>query len=418
MRWLAALLLLLLSPAAAAADPGYAQEEIDLDLPPSERWVAFATKYRDVIINKCKSMGVMYQASLGQEITSRWVKSAHMDADLRAEYESLIRIANHPEVTLDCLVITDMWQAVDAPTFGCTGLLAAMPNGTVLHGRNIDYDVQQMAKQTAKTHAGIGGNKMVDLVLKKGGEPIVSMLAQVGSMGTHTGMRLGRYSVNSNARLKNNKMMDNLQALEAGGRNFPWVLRRLLETQTDFASAVQTIETTDLSAPNYFIFAGAGPYEGAIVTKDRLGTHEASTPPTQRLDAAKGVWHLVQTNDDLLSPPEDNRRGTALMRLGSSQQSRVDMDFVQGEMQSSPVFNSDTILTWVGNPSAGTHRVIMKSSSALGAGLASKVLHRALHMPMPQDLPKTKKAKPARAKKARKAKGSLKVGEEAQEAEE
>jgi len=380
------LLALLLPLAASRTSPPI--EEIDLDQPPAERWLGVARRYRHSIIARGKGMGKMFQVALGEDVAKRWVKGAQLDADLRAEYESIVRAVNHSEVTLDRLVISDMWQAVNSPVFGCTGLLAAMPNGTVIHGRNIDYDTMQVAKEALITGAGLAGNEMIDCIFKKGGKPVGEFLALAGSLGTHTGMRFGAYSVNSNARLKNNAVADNLRAHEAGARNFPWELRRMLETVGDFDSAVAFIEDTKLNAPNYFIFAGSGPYQGAIVTKDRLGTHEPSTPPTQRLDAAKGVWHIVQTNDDLESPPEDARRGAALVRLSNSVQSEVDMDFVQREMEAPPVMNSDTLLTWVANPSAGTHRVISRPESAIAQGLLEKLVHRALDIPMPQDLPR------------------------------
>lgn len=393
MRSALALLLLLPSATSSGALP---VEEIDLDLPPSERWVAFAQKHRSGIIAHGMHFCKMFEVALGKDIAARWVKAAPLDADLRAEYESIVRVVNHSDVTLARLVLGDMWQAVNSPIFGCSGVLMAMPNGTVLHGRNIDYDGIEVIRQATATGAGMGGTSMYDGVFKKGGKAVAEFLASVGSLGIHTGMRVGAYTVNSNARLFNNSMLDNLRAHEAGGRNFPWEIRKLLETVPDFHSAVSYIENVKLNAPNYFIFAGTGPYEGAVVTKDRLGNREPSTPPTQRLDQAKGVWHLVQTNDDLLSPPADARRGAALLRLSKSRQSQVSMDFVQHEMQSLPVMNSDTLLTWVANPRTGEHRVLERSAEELGMGMASKVIHKALGIPMPQELPR----KPAAAERA------------------
>jgi len=122
-----------------------------------------------------------------------------------------------------------------------------------------------------------------------------------------------------------------------------------------------------------------------VVTKDRIGTHESTTPPTQWLSAANRTWHLVQTNDDLLSPPDDRRRNAALTRLAKSNQAAVDMDFVQKEMQTPPITNSDTILTWVGNPSTGVRRILIRPQKDIAAGMLSKKMHRMMHMAMPQD---------------------------------
>eukprot|EP00420_Gonyaulax_spinifera_P030221 CAMPEP_0197879864 /NCGR_PEP_ID=MMETSP1439-20131203/7838_1 /TAXON_ID=66791 /ORGANISM="Gonyaulax spinifera, Strain CCMP409" /LENGTH=59 /DNA_ID=CAMNT_0043499399 /DNA_START=21 /DNA_END=197 /DNA_ORIENTATION=+ len=53
--------------------------------------------------------------------------------------------------------------------------------------------------------------------------------APTGSLGVHTGMRLGGWTFNSNARVVENDMMSNLKATEAGSVNFPWAARHFLQ---------------------------------------------------------------------------------------------------------------------------------------------------------------------------------------------
>lgn len=370
-------------------------EEIDLDLPPFERWRDFVTRHRKDIIGKVDNMGRLYEAALGPKMVARWLKAAHVPAELEEEYRGIERYVNDSGVTYSRLVITDMWQAVDAPSFGCSGVLAAMPNGTVVHGRNIDYEQDKLIKVSLKHNVTIGGGGgFFDGVFKKGGRRVAEFIASTGSLGIHTGMAPGRFSINSNARGGAdmdffNGVAENLKAAEAGAENFPWVMRRILLSAPDFKSALSAIEGANLNAPNYFILAGSEPYQGAVVTKDRMGTHEATTPPTQRLNASAGVWHLVQTNDDLLSDPLDARRGSALLRLSQSDQASVSLDFVEGEMRASPTTNSDTLLTWVADPKMGAHRVFTRPASEVLKGLATKMMHKAMHIPMPQDLPET-----------------------------
>mmetsp|Transcript_55800 Transcript_55800/g.172967 ORF Transcript_55800/g.172967 Transcript_55800/m.172967 type:complete len:411 (+) Transcript_55800:88-1320(+) len=387
---LAAVAALLALPARARklASVSLPFEEIDLDLPPGKRWTAFAMRHRGDIVTRCQQQGQLYQRALGKDIAARWVKAATPSSELRAEYQGLVSAVNHSDVTFDCLVLTDMWQAVDAPSFGCTGLLAAMPDGRVIHGRNIDYDVSMMQKTAeAVGAAGTSGGALFDGVFIRGGRPLFTFLASTGSLGIHTGMRLGAYSIDSNARIINDTMLDNLAAHEAGGKNFPWVLRELLQTAPDFRSAVQTMEAVELNAPNYFILAGAGPYEGAVVTKDRFTTHNPLTPPTQWLSAARGVWYLVQTNDDLLHPPIDARRGAARSRLSQSRQSQVNMGFVLRLMEASPTTNSLTVATWVADPRAGLHAAFARPTEEFERGLLEREFHHALHVRMPEDLP-------------------------------
>lgn len=390
--------VLLLATACSAAP--IQTEVINLDLPPAERWRDFALRHRQEIIGKATSMGQLYEKALGPEVAARWMKAAPLDAELLAEYESLVTYAGHPAVTLQRLVLTDMWQAVDAPTFGCTGFLAAMPNGTVIHGRNIDYEIDKLEEVAARVGVSLaaGGGGFFDGVFLQGGKPVVSFVGTVGSLGITTGMRIGSWSWNSNARIAPNNMTANLLATERGSLNFPWVARKLLTEVPDFDTAVRAFSTTNFNAPNYFILAGSGPFQGAVVTVDCGGVREPGTPPVQTLSRERGVWYLVQTNDDLLGPPADARRGAALARLARSPQAEVSEAFVLREMRRSPITNSDTLLTWIANPGAGSHLTLPRTPAEISLGHAEKAVHRMLHIPMPQDLPRASRPKPRAAR--------------------
>mmetsp|Transcript_61445 Transcript_61445/g.190839 ORF Transcript_61445/g.190839 Transcript_61445/m.190839 type:complete len:406 (+) Transcript_61445:89-1306(+) len=384
--------LLLLAARASDLVP---TEVIDLDLPPEERWRDFALRHRDEIVAKSQGMGVLYERALGPAVAARWMAAAPVSEELLAEYRSFVKYVDHPDVTLQRLVLTDMWHAVGAPTFACTGLLAATPNGTVIHGRNVDYESDKLAEMAERLGVELrGGGGFYDGIFLRGGQPVVSFVGSVGNLGIHTGMRIGAWSWNSNARIAPNNMTANLLATESGSLNFPWVSRKYLLEIPDFASAVQAFSNTSFNAPNYFILAGSGPFQGAVITVDRGGVREPETPPVQMLSKERGVWHLVQTNDDLLHPPVDARRGTALARLAQSPQAQVTEAFVLGEMKASPVMNSDTLLTWIANPGAGTHRTLPRTSAQIAMGAAEKAVHRMLHIPMPQDLPRSGRSQP------------------------
>mmetsp|Transcript_61446 Transcript_61446/g.190843 ORF Transcript_61446/g.190843 Transcript_61446/m.190843 type:complete len:411 (+) Transcript_61446:89-1321(+) len=387
--------LLLLAARASDLVP---TEVIDLDLPPEERWRDFALRHRDEIVAKSQGMGVLYERALGPAVAARWMAAAPVSEELLAEYRSFVKYVDHPDVTLQRLVLTDMWHAVGAPTFACTGLLAATPNGTVIHGRNVDYESDKLAEMAERLGVELrGGGGFYDGIFLRGGQPVVSFVGSVGNLGIHTGMRIGAWSWNSNARIAPNNMTANLLATESGSLNFPWVSRKYLLEIPDFASAVQAFSNTSFNAPNYFILAGAGSYEGVVITADRGGRLLPGTPAVQSLSAERGVWHLVQTNDDQLEPPLDARRGAALTRLARSPQSQVSMDFVERQMLAEPTTNSDTLLTWIANPGAGTHKTIPRSMVHVMEGLASKLWHKAMHLPMPQDLPPTKRPPGAKA---------------------
>jgi len=403
--WAAAALLLTAQAAVASV------EVIDLDLPPEERWRNVALKYRSMIIARAAFLGRTYEFQIGPADLARWVKAAPVSDELMAEYKGIVRHVNDPQVTLERLIILDMWHAVEAPTFGCSGLLAAMSNGTVIQGRNLDYDskvqgqkiaetvihdsivqTQKIAKTIAKTVmspflslAQVEVQATFDGLLVRAGRPIASFIGVGGSLGMHTGIRLGDgpgtgWSIQSNARIAPNNHTLNLLATEAGSKNFPWLIRQFLQEVPDYKSALESVLAMNVNAPNYFILAGAGPYQGAVVTKDRGGLQLPDTPPPRYLSAERGVWYLLQTNDDVNKEPIDDRRNTELKRLSGLTQDGASEAFVLAEMMSPPLQNWQTLITWMANPAAGTCRTFSpndsKSKSSFSALLQNKPLCR------------------------------------------
>lgn len=142
-----------------------------------------------------------------------------------------------------------------------------------------------------------------------------------------------------------------------------------METTTNFEDAVQKLYATKFIAPQYFIVAGAGPYQGAVLTIDRLGFHLPATPLIQRMSmGVSGAWHLVQTNDDAMYPPLDDRRGLAELSLKSAKQSDVNEEFVMNFMRKDGIlFNNmaevPTAFTTVMVPATGYYKTIVQDTA-------------------------------------------------------
>merc|ERR1740121_2562810 len=119
-----------------------------------------------------------------------------------------------------------------------------------------------------------------------------------------TGMRFGGWTFQQNTRrglLPDTQVT--LDSMLQGGWPFGLKARRIMEQVADFEEAVEAIYTARFAAPSYFIMSGPKPYEGAVVSVDRLDQQfiypasAAVTPPVLRLNQASGVWHILETND-------------------------------------------------------------------------------------------------------------------------
>merc|ERR1712032_1521266 len=96
--------------------------------------------------------------------------------------------------------------------------------------------------------------------------------------------------------------------------------------------AVTALSTANFMAPMYFILAGPKPWQGAVLSIDRGGKQLPGTPDIQRLDVKKGVWHLLQTNDDSNKGAEDSRRIIEKRKLRMLSQSDVNEDLLIKQM--------------------------------------------------------------------------------------
>ena len=116
-------------------------------------------------------------------------------------------------------------------------------------------------------------------------------------------------------------------------------IRQLATEEATFEGAVARAAATPLAAASYIVLGGAKPGEGALITRGRDGSrnatahhqpmsgggggHEgadaaASSPAdVMRLDAAAGRWYLLETNYDHDKPPDahDDRRAVATRAL-------------------------------------------------------------------------------------------------------
>lgn len=340
-RVVASLALLIV---AVAAVPRF---YIDLDAPPEERWSSVVKHYDEEL----PAMMAVWQASLDERISKsvqdEWLSAFIIDDDYLREMQGIVDVANHPDVTLDRLKLWNNMYELNHPTFACSGMLFAMPNGTVIHGRNMDYVFMFNARGKEMNWPDV----TYEAEFSKGGKPLFISTQWPGHVGVDTAMRYDGWSFEQNTRIAHNEQDANLVALKEGrGETQTFVARRVMETVPDFETAVKTMYDYNLNAPSYFIMAGAKPWEGAILSMDRNGQHMPETPPIQRLDAASHRWFIIQTNDDAWHKPLDERSPYAHRMLIGHTQAEVDEAFVWSNIRAPPVFNDMTVFTTLSVP--------------------------------------------------------------------
>lgn len=285
------------------------------------------------------------ESKLGEDGIAQVLDSLFWPKENMEEMDGIVEAIAHPAVTHNLIVTWNAMYELNHPTF-CTGVLMTQMDGTVIHGRNMDYlfpfsDGEKIKDLDSVTY---------EVTYQQNKKNLYYSVNWPGHVGIHTGMRHGAYSINLNMRL--NRYKANLGAMMSGSLSHGVILRRTLHNEPDFQSAHKAIYDSKFAAPCYIIMAGARPYEGVILTLDRNGIHHTKTPGIQRLNRIK--WHLQQTNDDENSKALDIRRPLMEHEMTHYyKQASVDEQMVLKFVRLPPTFNFATKFTVIMNPKKG-----------------------------------------------------------------
>jgi hypothetical protein len=340
---------------------GVRHYNIQLNQKPEQRWRKVAIDYKPSIIEQVqKSLPALAQAGVQMQPFSQ----VSFDREYERELAGIAHYVGHPAVTVDSLKLLNMVYEMttdekdeDAKGKGCSDVVWTSANGTVMHGRNLD-DFGEDAKSV--NWAGM----TFEATFRRGKRIIAKTTMWPGTTGIMTGMRFpdkhgGGYSFAQNTRYPNDAVQ-NLQAAAKGGQPFQFAARRILESTSNYQTAMKLFYSTSFMAPQYFILAGAKPGEGSVLTIDRLAQHSMNTPPIQHLGTDPQNWYLVQTNDDMTAEPLDDRRPGALDLIQESyNQASANENTMAKLMSSEPLMNEATLYSTVMVPSTGYYKTLL-----------------------------------------------------------
>ena len=237
----------------------------------------------------------------------------------------------------------------------CTSVVAQDASGTIVHGRNLDWNLPPAVREL-----------VVDLDVVRGGRKLFRATGAVGVAGTLNGLRYadpaanggagaGAWSVSIDARGKGGKVLTNLlQALLVHSMTPTQHMRRVLEqTSGGFEEAVRQLSATPQIDENYFIVAGSQAGEGAVIARGR-----EKAVDVWRLDpSAANGWYRLQTNYDHWNPvpTADDRRHPGYKLMDAMGPKGVSPAAMWGVITTWPVFNGHTDFSLVAVPAAALY---------------------------------------------------------------
>merc|ERR1719373_919051 len=147
------------------------------------------------------------------------------------------------------------------PNF-CSGFISAMENGTTIHARNMDYPLQFEHKGKL-----IGWPELtIQVLFIRNKKPLYISVNWPNQLGIHTAMRFDGWSFEQNTRRTGFDVEDNMEAGRRGGLLYGVLARQVMESVPDYATAVDTLHNANFMSSSYFILAGTGPYEAAVLS--------------------------------------------------------------------------------------------------------------------------------------------------------
>jgi len=296
----------------AAADFAAPIIEINLDLPPEQRWQAAVNDvltrhgFDDSFGEVMETIYAIVPQSVLDMVEPLMDDIDNSLGDYGKEIKGIMDVfAAHgydksKNLTVGRLVIMNLVYELTAY---CTSIVAQNANSSIFHGRNLDYNFAGLPNLTYTVH------------FTSGGELQYYGTAFIGYVGLLTGMRPGAFSVSVDQRGLNDPityLLDNLLYVLKGGKSVGFFLRDTLGSPyKNFSVLINTLNTTTLIAPVYLITAGVNPGEGAVITRDRDHADDSD-------GVENGVWSLqpprywyrLETNYDHWEPvpAQDDRR--------------------------------------------------------------------------------------------------------------
>jgi len=348
--------------------------EVNLDVAPEKRWREVTKYYMEtgLLQSNMEAKKHGYIAIMPREKEEKWYpifKKGIPEYMLR-EMEGIVATINELEpendmnITVRSIILGQGKYEANYPVF-CSGLLAAMTNGTTVHARNMDYPLQFPHKGKM-----IGYPELtIQVDFMRSGKLLYSSTHWPLQLGLHTAMRYDGWSFQQNTRRTGDDVALNMEAGKSGGLQFSPFVRTLMETTPDYETAVEILKNANFMSTHYFILAGAKPYEGAVLTIDRNSQHMRRTPKPATLSEKQ--WSLYQPNDDrgkLASylNPSDPRRAFAELRLKVEKRSSVSPNWAVKLIRTPPLKNPFTVFTTVMVPATNYFKIVLPEESAVG----------------------------------------------------
>jgi len=319
---------------------------VNLDLPPLERWDKICSnptyqKTAQFLVNTVNGLVPNVYELLNQ--VGEALNAFYFPADLAQEVQGCSQALGIPTGWGSLFNLG--YEVSDA----CTSIVAQTPDGTVLHGRNMDFWAGMGFTDSLKNMTFIAD-------YQKGGKTQFKTTGFAGYVGALSGIKPGGFSVTINSRFYPQGLgelfWEIVAAIEERNASLvSFLSREVLANENNFQAALNALSQTELIADVYYTMAGSKPGEGAVLSRNR---HNATN--IWMLNSPSR-WFEVQTNYDHWQQPPwfDDRVDPADNALNALGQKDITLTGLFNTLSVKPVLNIQTTYTILAVPRNGTY---------------------------------------------------------------
>ncbi|XP_007428608.1 acid ceramidase [Python bivittatus] len=320
---------------------------INLDLPPSQRWVQVVHAKKTELLIVMKTIKDIFYTFVHSRklIASMESKLAWLGSTLPYPFNEEIKgIASAVEAPLGDVVAFNIFYEIFTV---CTSIVTEDTSGKLYHARNLDFglflgwDIQNSSWITTGKLKPL----MVSLDFQKNNKTVFKSSNFAGYVGMISGVKQGIFTLTMNERFSIDGGYIGVFEWLLGQRDGWWMsflTRTVLENSTSYEDAKDKLANTKLLAPAYFILGGNKSNEGCIITRSRTAALNI-----KNLDTKNGIWYVVETNYDPWKPPLviDDRRHPAMNCLNHTKQEKISLGTLYNVLSTKPVLNKLTVST-------------------------------------------------------------------------
>jgi N-acylethanolamine-hydrolysing acid amidase len=228
-------------------------------------------------------------------------------------------------------------------TEGCTSIVAQADDGSILHGRNLDYSIPGL--QDITLVADFQSNNKTQY----------TGTVYLGYVGLLTGMRKGSFAVTVNQRNEDHELKNLVNLILNGYKSVGMFLRTQLNTDQNYNDAIGVLQRTPLAAPVYLTVSGVKSNEGMVITRGWDGPDDVWPM------ASPKEYFRCQTNDDHWEPANDKRRAACNDGMGQYTRNNINATLIFEQLSEAPVFNDATIYTTIMCAATGEQYTLVRN---------------------------------------------------------